>query len=197
MGPPVGGLIKCSVVRSGPPRGSYHFCTRNPSCFCPRAPTLFLGGGDSMGMRRAPTRFVTEPAGWDGPHMFCPRTPGEMSPHMFCPRIPTLSKLTHMIISCLEKCPTFAVWALRLGGVVFQRLQQNPNPGRLVFSLLRRWGGVLKVGVVFQKVVPGPPLCILLVPKKPVYEIYLPTTQVVSEEKLVDILERRRSLPIQ
>ena len=60
---------------------------------------------------------------------------------------------------------------------MFQRLHQNPHhklcarglfgghgvpknctrtpyPGRLVFSLLRRWGGVPKVGVVFQRVVP-------------------------------------------
>ena len=73
--------------------------------------------------------------------------------------------------------PTLAVSALRLGGMMFQRLcqnphhiwccarsgwwpwcskklHQNPHPGRLVFSLLRRWGGVPKVGVVFQKVVP-------------------------------------------
>ena len=67
--------------------------------------------------------------------------------------------------------------ALRLGGVVIQRLHQNSHhiwccarsgwwpwcskklhqnsyPGRLVFSLLRRWEGVPKVGVVLQKVVP-------------------------------------------
>ena len=70
-----------------------------------------------------------------------------------------------MIISCgdqrlvgsTRQCPTLAVWALRLGGVVFQRLHQNSYPGRLVFSLLRRWGGVPKScprildGVVFQK----------------------------------------------
>ena len=92
--------------------------------------------------------------------------------------------------------------ALRLGGVVFQRLHQNPHhiwccarpgwwrwcskklhqncyPGRLVFSLLCRWGGIFKswggvpkscpiiptarwggvpkVGVVLQKVVPESP----------------------------------------
>ena len=57
----------------------------------------------------------------------------------------------------IEKCPTLAVWAPRLGGVVFQRLHQNSYPGRLLFSLLRRWGGVPKVGVVFQKVVPESP----------------------------------------
>ena len=68
-----------------------------------------------------------------------------------------------MIISCgdqrlvIEKCRTLAVWALRLGGVVFQRLHLNSYPGRLVFSLLPRWGGVSKRcprildGVVFQK----------------------------------------------
>ena len=37
---------------------------------------------------------------------------------------------------------------------MFQRLHQNSYPGRLVFSLLHRWGGVPEVGVVFQKVVP-------------------------------------------
>ena len=40
---------------------------------------------------------------------------------------------------------------------MFQRLHQNSYPGRLVFSLLRRWGGVPKVGVVFQEVVPESP----------------------------------------
>ena len=75
-----------------------------------------------------------------------------------------------MIISCgdlrlvIEKCPTLAVWALRLGvpkvapellpwpvGVLVvasmgwrsKKLSQNPH-----------WGGVPKVGVVLQKVVP-------------------------------------------
>ena len=43
-----------------------------------------------------------------------------------------------------------------------KKLHQNSYPGRLVFSLLCRWGGVPKVGVVFQKVVPESPLCILL-----------------------------------
>ena len=37
---------------------------------------------------------------------------------------------------------------------MFQRLHQNSYPGRLVFSLLHRWGGD---GVVFQKVVPESP----------------------------------------
>ena len=40
---------------------------------------------------------------------------------------------------------------------MFQRLHQNSYPGRLVFSLLRRWGGVPKVEVVFKKVVPESP----------------------------------------
>ena len=70
--------------------------------------------------------------------------------------------------------------------LVFQRLQQNPHhiwccarsgwwpwcskqlhqnsySGRLVFSLLRRWGGVPKVGVVFQTIVTESSLCILLI----------------------------------
>ena len=55
------------------------------------------------------------------------------------------------LVGSARQCPSLAVWALWLGGVVFQRLHQNSYPGRLVFSLLRRWGGV---GVVFQKVVP-------------------------------------------
>ena len=80
----------------------------------------------------------------------------------FLPRPGRLSSKsgTDMIISCgdqrlvgsARQCPTLAVWALRLGGVVFQRLHQNSYPGRLVFSLLRRWGGVW---VMFQKVVPA------------------------------------------
>ena len=74
-----------------------------------------------------------------------------------------------MIISCgyqrlvgsARQCPTLAVWALRLGvpkvaaellpwpvgvtsmGWCSKKLSQNPH-----------WGGVLKVGVVLQKVVP-------------------------------------------
>ena len=67
-----------------------------------------------------------------------------------------------------------SVWlvALRLDGVVVQKVAPEllpciGNAGRLVFSLFRRgpaarWDGVPKVGVVFQKVVPESPLCILL-----------------------------------
>lgn len=63
-----------------------------------------------------------------------------------------------MIISCgdqrlvgyARQCPTLAV-----GGVVFQGLHRNSYPGRLVFPLLRRWGGVV---VVFQKVVQESPM---------------------------------------
>ena len=38
-----------------------------------------------------------------------------------------------------------------------KKLHQNPHPGRLMFSFLRRWGGVPKVGVVFQKSCPRIP----------------------------------------
>ena len=78
----------------------------------------------------------------------------------FLPRPGRLSSKSgaDIIISCgdqrlvgsARQCPTLAIWALRLRGVVFQMLHQNSYPGRLVFLLLRRWGGV---GVVFQKVV--------------------------------------------
>ena len=52
--------------------------------------------------------------------------------------------------------------AARLGSV--PKRCQNSYPGRLVFSLLRRgsMGGVPKVGVVFQQVVPESSLGILL-----------------------------------
>ena len=105
----------------------------------------------------------------------------------FLPRPGRLSSKSgaDMIISCgdlrlvgsARQCPTLAVWALLLGGVVFQRLHQISYPVRLVFSLLHRWGGVPKsclripaprwggvpkVGVVLQKGVPESPLCILL-----------------------------------
>ena len=121
------------------------------------------------------------PGGWGGPHSIGPRlfwtwrragvcfrwvVPDTHD--YFMPRPGRLSSKSgaDMIISCddqrlvgsARQCPTLAVWALRLGGVVFQRLHQNSYPGRLVFSLLRRWGGVPKVGVVFQKVVPESPL---------------------------------------
>ena len=34
------------------------------------------------------------------------------------------------LVGFARQCPTLAVWALRLGGVVFQRLHQNSYPGR-------------------------------------------------------------------
>ena len=86
--------------------------------------------------------------------------------------------LTHMIISCrdlvgshrkmvqtrlflaatkgwsappvIEKCPTLAVWALQLGGLVFQGSAPEPSPNMVLRA-------VWLVALVLQKVAPEPP----------------------------------------
>ena len=67
----------------------------------------------------------------------------------------------------------FRSFSVGFDGVVFQKfgwcsktLLQNPHGSMgwcsKKLSQNSRWGGVPKVGVVFQKVVPESPLCILL-----------------------------------
>ena len=66
---------------------------------------------------------------------------------------------------CTRTLTIYGVARDLVGGPVgwcSKKLHQNFYSGWLVFSLLRRWGGVPKVGVVFQKVVPESPTCILL-----------------------------------
>ena len=89
--------------------------------------------------------LVVAPMGW------CSKSWGGVPKS--CPRIPTLSKLTHMIISCRD---------LRLVALVFQKVAPEPPPwpvGVLVVALM---GWCSKSCGVFQKVVPEPLLCILL-----------------------------------